>query len=157
MSEMTHRVADRRVILGAAIVMDMAFGAVQAWSVFRNPLIETFGWTVSAVTLAYTVHYVSAGVGAVLGDLWITRVGPWRAGAVAGLLYGGGVFLAAFTAGRLCSWGEGTSPTRSVAGPSRPRSAPPMAGEPPARLCLTGGVPCRDTNFSATSTRNPSR
>lgn len=106
---MAHRVADRRLILVAAVVMDTAFGAVQAWSVFRNPLMETFGWTISAVTLTYTVHYVSVGVGAVLGGLWLARVGPLRAGTVAGLLYGGGVALATLAADRLwilyVTWG----------------------------------------------------
>ena len=35
--------------------MDMAFGTIQAWSVFRNPLMEVCSWTISEVTFAYTL------------------------------------------------------------------------------------------------------
>jgi OFA family oxalate/formate antiporter-like MFS transporter len=81
--------------------MDMAFGTIQAWSVFRNPLMEKFGWTMSEVTLAFTLHYAAVGVAALLGGLWIVRVGPRTAGLVAGVLYGSGVCLAGMSADRL--------------------------------------------------------
>jgi len=91
----------RRAIAAAAVFMDMAFGTIQAWSVFRNPLMETYGWTISEVTLAYTLHYAMFGIAAFLGGLWISRVGPRRAGFAAGALYGLGVALASFSEGRL--------------------------------------------------------
>ncbi|MFH1488010.1 MAG: OFA family MFS transporter [Pseudomonadota bacterium] len=93
--------ADRRVIAAAAVFMDMAFGTIQAWSVFRNPLMEAWGWTISEVTFAYTLHYAMFGVAAFLGGLWIGRAGPRRAGLTAGVLYGLGVALAGFSGGRL--------------------------------------------------------
>ena len=96
-----HEHVDRRIIAAAAVLMDMAFGTIQAWSVFRNPLMEAYGWTVSEVTFAYTVHYAMFGVAAFLGGLWIGRVGPRKAGVVAGVLYGLGVGLASYSGGRL--------------------------------------------------------
>lgn len=76
--------ADRRTIAMAAVLMDMAFGTIQAWSVFRNPLMETYGWTISEVTLAYTLHYAVFGFAAFLGGLWIGRSGPRTVGLAAG-------------------------------------------------------------------------
>jgi OFA family oxalate/formate antiporter-like MFS transporter len=81
--------------------MDMAFGTIQAWSVFRNPLMEVYGWTISEVTFTYTLHYAMFGIAAFLGGLWIVKVGPRKAGFVAGVLYGLGVALASYSGGRL--------------------------------------------------------
>ena len=81
--------------------MDMAFGTIQAWSVFRNPLMEAYGWTISEVTFAYTLHYAMFGIAAFLGGLWIGKSGPRKAGFVAGVLYGLGVVLASYSGGRL--------------------------------------------------------
>jgi len=92
---------DRRTIAMAAILMDMAFGTIQAWSVFRNPLMEAYGWTISEVTFTYTLHYAMFGIAAFLGGLWIGRAGPRKAGLVAGVLYGLGVVLASYSGGRL--------------------------------------------------------
>ena len=92
---------NRRAIAAAALFMDMAFGTIQAWSVFRNPLMDACGWSISEVTLAYTLHYAAFGVAAFLGGLWIGRAGPRRAGYLAGTLYGLGVVLAGFSGERL--------------------------------------------------------
>lgn len=92
---------NRRRVAVAAVLMDTAFGTIQAWSVFRNPLMESFGWTMSEVTLAFTLHYTAVGIAAVLGGLWIVRAGPRTAGLVAGVLYGAGFLLASGSADRL--------------------------------------------------------
>jgi OFA family oxalate/formate antiporter-like MFS transporter len=92
---------NRLRIAVAAVFMDMAFGTIQAWSVFRNPLMESFGWTMSEVTLAFTLHYAAVGVAAVLGGLWMVRAGPRTAGLLAGVLYGSGFLLASGSADRL--------------------------------------------------------
>ena len=44
----------RSVVAAAGVVRQMALGAVYAWSVFRIPL-RTFGWTISQVTLTFTI------------------------------------------------------------------------------------------------------
>jgi hypothetical protein len=41
----TSRVANRWLIAAAGVVMQLALGAVYAWSVFRNPLRDEFGWS----------------------------------------------------------------------------------------------------------------
>lgn len=46
---------NRWVIAVAGIVMQVAPGAVYAWSVFRTPLTSRFLRTISEVTLAFTI------------------------------------------------------------------------------------------------------
>jgi MFS transporter, OFA family, oxalate/formate antiporter len=93
---------DRRwLIAAAAALMQLALGAIYAWSVFRDPLVRAFGWTIPEVTLAYTLNLFALGVSAFLGGLWVRRAGPRTVGIAAGILYGLGVFLCSFAADRL--------------------------------------------------------
>src|ERR1044071_6783218 len=90
-------VANRWIIAIAAVVMDVALGAVYAWSVFRIPLVTGSGWTVSQVTLAFTIAILALGFAAFFGGLWMNRSGPRVVGIAGGVLYGLGVFLASFS------------------------------------------------------------
>jgi hypothetical protein len=40
--------SNRWLIAAAGVVMQIALGAVYAWSVFRIPLTTTYGWTIRA-------------------------------------------------------------------------------------------------------------
>lgn len=94
-------VANRWLVAAAGIVMQLALGAVYAWSVFRNPLIDEFGWTISEVTLTFTITIFVLGASAFFGGLLMARIGPRRVGVLAGILYGAGVFLASLAGDRL--------------------------------------------------------
>src|ERR1700761_3748927 len=83
----------------AAILVQMALGAVYAWSVFRIPLSKLFHSTIPNVTLTFTIAIFVLGVSAFFGGLWLNRSGPCVVVLTAGLLYGGGVFLASFASG----------------------------------------------------------
>src|SRR6266576_178251 len=85
----------------AGVVMQIALGAVYAWSVFRIPLTKTFGWTISQVTLAFTLAILMLGFAAFAGGLWMRKSGPRTVAIAAGILYGAGVFLASLSAGHL--------------------------------------------------------
>ena len=93
--------AKRWLVAGAAVVMQLALGAVYAWSVFRTPLVEAFGWTIAEVTLAFTITILTLGCTAFFGGLWLGRAGPRTVGIAAGALYGLGVLLAGLAADRL--------------------------------------------------------
>jgi OFA family oxalate/formate antiporter-like MFS transporter len=92
---------NRWVIAAAGVVMQIALGAVYAWSVFRIPLTRAFGWTISEVTLTFTIAIFVLGLAAFGGGLWMRRAGPRTVALTAGVLYGLGVFLASFAGGRL--------------------------------------------------------
>ena len=81
----------------AGILLQMALGAVYAWSVFRIPLAKQFHWTISQVTLTFTIAIMVLGFASFFGGLWLKRVGPRVVALTGGVLYGLGVFLASFS------------------------------------------------------------
>ena len=81
--------------------MQVALGAVYAWSVFRVPLTRQFGWSASEVTLTFTISIFVLGIAAFFGGLWQNRQGPRLVAITGGVLYGLGVFLASFSANKL--------------------------------------------------------
>src|SRR6201981_3115395 len=92
---------NRWVIAAAGVFLQIALGAVYAWSVFRIPLAKQFGWSISEVTLTFTISLFVLGVAAFFGGLWLNRRGPRIVALTGGVLYGVGVFLASFSANKL--------------------------------------------------------
>src|SRR6202158_5540417 len=95
------RTLNRWIIAAAGVLMQVALGAVYAWSVFRAPLVKQFGWSISEVTLTFTISIFVLGIAAFFGGLWLNRKGPRVVAITGGILYGLGVFLASFSANKL--------------------------------------------------------
>src|SRR5260370_18985541 len=55
------RPMNRWVIAVAGITMQIALGAVYAWSVFRIPLTRAYGWSISQVTLTFELTILMLG------------------------------------------------------------------------------------------------
>jgi OFA family oxalate/formate antiporter-like MFS transporter len=85
----------------AGFFMQMALGAVYAWSVFRTPLAKQFHWSIEDVTFTFTISIFVLGVAAFFGGLWLNKKGPRVVALTGGFLYGLGVFLASFSADKL--------------------------------------------------------
>src|SRR5437763_2151820 len=102
-------VPNRWIIAIAGVIIQVALGAIYAWSVFRIPLTQAFGWTIPQVTLTFTIAIFVLGFAAFAGGLWMRRAGPRTVALAAGAFYGAGVFLASLSAHRLwwlyCSYG----------------------------------------------------
>jgi MFS transporter, OFA family, oxalate/formate antiporter len=81
----------------AGILLQVALGAVYAWSVFRVPLAKRFHWTISEVTLTFTIAIMTLGFASFFGGLWLKQVGPRVVAMTGGVFYGGGVFLASMS------------------------------------------------------------
>src|SRR5437868_7793494 len=88
-------------IAAAGILMQVALGAVYAWSVFKIPLMKLFHWSSPDVTLTFTIFILVLGVSSFFGGLWLNRKGPRIVALTGGFLYGLGVFLASFSANKL--------------------------------------------------------
>jgi MFS transporter, OFA family, oxalate/formate antiporter len=91
------RVANRWVIAVAGVFLQIALGAVYAWSVFRIPLAKQFGWSIPEVTLTFTIAIFVLGISSFFGGLWLNRQGPRIVAVAGGIFYGAGVFLASFS------------------------------------------------------------
>jgi MFS transporter, OFA family, oxalate/formate antiporter len=92
---------NRWLLAGGGVLMQLALGAVYAWSVFRIPLSKTFGWSISDVTWAFSLAILVLGFAAFIGGLWMRRVGPRIVGITAGVCYGLGVALSSFSGGNI--------------------------------------------------------
>ncbi len=77
----------------AAILIQLALGAVYGWSVFVKPLMDAHHWTRPNVTLAFSLAICFLGISAFLTSSRVDR-SPQRVAAVGGLLYGLGTLLA---------------------------------------------------------------
>jgi OFA family oxalate/formate antiporter-like MFS transporter len=91
------RTNNRWVIAIAGVFFQIALGAVYAWSVFRAPLAKQFGWSISEITLTFTISIFVLGFAAFFGGLWLNRKGPRVVALTGGILYGVGTFLTSFT------------------------------------------------------------
>lgn len=92
---------NRWVIAVAGVLLQMALGAVYAWSVFRAPLVKQFHWSIEEVTLTFTISIFVLSVACFFGGLWLNKKGPRVVALTGGFLYGLGVFLASFSANKL--------------------------------------------------------
>ena len=99
--EIEKVMTNRWSIAAAGFLLQVALGAVYAWSVFRLPLTKQLGWSISEVTLTFTISIFVLGVAAFFGGLWLNRTGPRIVALTGGFLYGLGVFLASFSDHRL--------------------------------------------------------
>lgn len=81
----------------AGVFLQIALGAVYAWSVFRIPLAKLYGWSIPQITLTFTISIFMLGISAFFGGLWMNKKGPRIVAMTGGLLYGLGVFLASFS------------------------------------------------------------
>lgn len=89
---------NRWLIALAAVVMQICLGAAYGWSVFVAPLVATTGWTLTQVSLNFTLAIAFLGVGTIVGGLWQDRVGPRAVATVAGVIYGISYLLAGYFA-----------------------------------------------------------
>lgn len=89
-----HDVANRWRIAVAAVLVQLALGAVYAWSVFARPLETQMGWTKSEASLPFIVVIGVLFVGTFVGGRIQDRVGPRPVVLAGGLLYSAGVLLA---------------------------------------------------------------
>ncbi|MBV8815167.1 MAG: OFA family MFS transporter [Verrucomicrobia bacterium] len=101
MKETNQGLPNRWLLAAGGILMQLALGAVYAWSVFRIPLTKTFGWSIADVTWAFSIAILVLGFAAFLGGLWMRRAGPRIVGITAGICYGLGVSLASLSAGNI--------------------------------------------------------
>ena len=92
---------NRWLIAAAGVAVQTGLGTVYAWSVYRRPLSEAFGWSITEVTLTFSILILTAGFAAFVGGVWLRRSGPRRVAVCAGVLYGLGVGLASLSSARL--------------------------------------------------------
>ncbi|HUE96817.1 MAG TPA: OFA family MFS transporter [Longimicrobiaceae bacterium] len=84
----------RWLLAGAAVLVQLALGAVYAWSVFVNPFMDQMGWTRTQTALPFIVTIGVLFIGAFVGGRIQDRIGPRPVVLAGGIIYSTGVILA---------------------------------------------------------------
>ncbi len=93
MSETPAKVMDRRLVVVGAVLIQLALGAIYAWSVFTKPLKEA-GWSVSDTQWPFMIGLATFAVVMVMAGRRLPKVGPRKLALASGLVLGLGYILA---------------------------------------------------------------
>jgi len=90
------RTTNRWLIAAAAVLMQVCLGIIYAWSVFRGPLEQHYGWSKSVSIAPYRWSILFFTLAMILAGFWQDRKGPRLVGSVGGILLGTGCLLASW-------------------------------------------------------------
>lgn len=82
---------NRWLIALAAVGIHISIGSVYAWSVFTNPLANQFGWSLSAISMTFSIAIVFLGLSAAFMGHFVEKYGPRRSGIVSATFFGIGI------------------------------------------------------------------
>lgn len=88
--------AGRWRFAAAAFLMQLCLGVLYAWSVFRGPLAELYGWSKAETIAPYRYSLLFFTLGMIVAGFWQDRKGPRLVASVGGLLLVAGCALAAW-------------------------------------------------------------
>jgi len=83
--------------IAGGLSMNLALGAVYAWSIFVRPLEQEFGWKRADVSTVFTVLVFVFGITFVLGGRMQDKLGPTKVSLIGASLNSLGFFMAGFT------------------------------------------------------------
>ncbi len=78
---------NRWLIALSAIAIHLSIGSVYAYSVFKNPLAEMFGWSSTEVTLSFTIAIFFLGTSAATMGRFVEKWGPRKSAIIAALFF----------------------------------------------------------------------
>jgi OFA family oxalate/formate antiporter-like MFS transporter len=87
---------NRRALAAAAVLMQVCLGIIYAWSVFRAPLEQHYGWSKTESIAPYRWSILFFTLAMIVAGFWQDKKGPRLVGSVGGILLGAGCLLAAF-------------------------------------------------------------
>ncbi|MDZ4338928.1 MAG: OFA family MFS transporter [candidate division NC10 bacterium] len=83
--------------IAGGLSMNLALGAVYAWSIFVRPLEQEFGWKRADVSTVFTVLVFVFGLTFVLGGRMQDKLGPTKVSLIGAGLNSLGFFMAGYT------------------------------------------------------------
>ncbi|MBW3658683.1 MAG: MFS transporter, partial [Actinobacteria bacterium] len=86
---------NRWLIPPAALAIHLSIGQVYAFSVFKNPLVERFGSSETAVAVVFSLAIAVLGLSAAFLGPWMERNGPRKAMVLSAVCFSGGFLVSA--------------------------------------------------------------
>ncbi|AIO19490.1 putative MFS-type transporter YhjX [Candidatus Izimaplasma bacterium HR1] len=93
---MNYRIRNKWIVSFAAIMVQVAIGALYAWSLFNEPISEAFGVSKDVVVITYSVSLLSFALATILSGRLQLKIGPRFTTLMGGLLYTSGILLSSF-------------------------------------------------------------
>jgi len=90
---MNYRIRNKWVVTGAAIIVQVAIGALYAWSLFNEPISEAFNANKDNVVRIYSIALLSFSFSTIFSGKIQLKIGPRFTTLIGGLLYTSGVLL----------------------------------------------------------------
>ncbi|MFY0627656.1 MAG: OFA family MFS transporter [Reichenbachiella sp.] len=87
-------IKNRWLIAASAVGIHISIGAVYAYSVLKNPLLESIGWEFKQTAWAFSIAILFLGLSAAFLGRKVERMGPRKSGMLAAVFYGSGLILA---------------------------------------------------------------
>ena len=82
------KVKNRWLMAIGAMAIHMCIGSVYAWSVYVNPIQSTMAWTLTDVTITFSIAIFFLGLSAALMGKFVEKKGPRVAATLAAVLFG---------------------------------------------------------------------
>ncbi len=95
---MEKKVMNRNFVILGAILIQLALGAIYAWSVF-TPMLADAGWTKTDTQWVFSIGLASFAVFMVLSGKKMPKLGPQKLAILGGILLGAGYILAGLFGG----------------------------------------------------------
>ncbi|MGD6896756.1 L-lactate MFS transporter [Bacillus infantis] len=90
---MNERKANRLLIIIGTIIVQMGLGTIYTWSLFNQPLVDKFGWELSATSITFSITSFALAFATLFSGKLQDRWGLRRLVAAAGILLGAGLIL----------------------------------------------------------------
>ncbi|MCT4607554.1 MAG: OFA family MFS transporter [Marinisporobacter sp.] len=90
---MIKKTTNRWFVVFGAVLLQMCIGAIYTWSLFNQPLMDTFGWKKSQVVLTYSIAVFVFAFSTIFSGRLQDKIGPRKIATIGAILYGGGLML----------------------------------------------------------------
>jgi len=92
----SYRIRNKWIVTLAAIMVQVAIGALYAWSLFNEPIAEAFGVEKDTVVTTYSISLVFFALSTMLSGRIQLKIGPRLTTLMGGFLYTSGILLSSF-------------------------------------------------------------
>ncbi|MBA5600405.1 OFA family MFS transporter [Pectobacterium aroidearum] len=92
---MNTKPANRGLIVLGTIITQMGLGTIYTWSLFNQPLVDKFGWTLSSVATTFSITSFCLAFATLFAGKFQERIGLRRLTMVAGIALGAGLMASA--------------------------------------------------------------
>lgn len=86
----------RYIVALSGVILHLMIGSVYAWSVFTKPIALETGWSIKAVTFAFSLAIFFLGMSAAFMGRVVEKYGPTVTGTISAILFGFGVIATGF-------------------------------------------------------------